>query len=212
MRGEDRVWTPTLYLGLMPLLIALITWRLRTPDRRIGWLSWIACGSLIASFGWYGPGWLIGTLQTAWTGEPTGGALGEPTGGLYWLMVTTLPGYAYFRYPAKLLVITSLAVALLAAIGFERLLTSDRRRLRRCLAVLGIGSAVAVCVLRRLRHRVVHLVLRRRTRRIVWAAGLPRGLGRVPHCLCARGPGLWPVLVVVSAVAAGPRCISGCWS
>ncbi len=144
--GEDRVWTPTLYLGLMPLLLALVAWRRRREDRRLSWLSWIACGSLVASFGWYGPGWLIGSLPAAWTGEPLDGGVGAPTGGLYWLMVTILPGYAYFRYPAKLLTIASLAVALLAALGFQRVLMAERGRLRHILRRLGFTSAAAACL------------------------------------------------------------------
>ncbi len=147
LRGEDRIWTPTLYLGLMPLLIALLTWQWRSADRRITWLSWVASISLLASFGWYGPGWLINWLTTAWTGAPPAGGPGDPTGGLYWLMVTFLPGYAYFRYPAKLLVITSLAIALLSALGWERALTTDRQRIRWWLSKLSIASCVAVGVL-----------------------------------------------------------------
>ena len=143
LRAEDRVWTPTLYLGLLPLVLALTVWRLRTPDCRVRWLSWMAIGSLVASFGWYGPGVLLGAAQKTWIANPQSVMVGEPTGGLYWLMVTLLPGYTYFRYPAKLLVIASLAVTLLSAIGFERVFTSSRETVCRWLARLGIVSLAA---------------------------------------------------------------------
>ena len=141
--GEDRVWTPTLYLGIMPLLIALTTWRLRTADPHVRWLSLVAVGALIGSFGWYGLGWLASEIQGAWTGSPPTFAVGAPTGGLYWLMVKLLPGYAYFRYPAKLLVIAALAVALLAGAGFPHAVTTGRRQTCRSLAVLAGGSMLA---------------------------------------------------------------------
>ncbi|MFW6171807.1 MAG: hypothetical protein ACODAD_15070, partial [Planctomycetota bacterium] len=62
---------------------------------------------------------------------------------LYWLMVKLLPGYGYFRYPPKLWTVTSLAISLLAGLGLEESLASDRTRLCRVLKAVGIGSAVA---------------------------------------------------------------------
>ncbi|MFO7902465.1 MAG: hypothetical protein R6U98_07385 [Pirellulaceae bacterium] len=141
--AEDRIWTPTLYIGLMPLLIALSVWRVRTRDRHVQWLSLVAIGSLVASFGWYGLGWIAGEVQSVFAGGRSNLLLGEPTGGLYWLMVKLLPGYGYFRYPAKLWVVTSLAVSLLAGLGLERSLTADRGRIRRVLGAVGTASLVA---------------------------------------------------------------------
>lgn len=144
--GEDRIWTPTLYLGLLPLLIALSVWRVRTPDRHVQWLSLVALGSLVASFGWYGGGWLAAEIQYVLTGEQPTLPVGEPVGGLYWLMVKLLPGYAYFRYPAKLWGITSLALSLLSALGLERSLTSGRARTCRMLEIVGVFSLLAAMV------------------------------------------------------------------
>ncbi len=142
LRAEDRVWTPTLYLGLMPLLLALTTWRLRTHDGHVRWLSVVALGALIGSFGWYGLGSLAGEIERAWTGAPPTLAVGEPTGGLYWVMVKLLPGYGYFRYPAKLLVIASLATVLLGSLALESVVMAGRKQAQICrwLAVLGAGS------------------------------------------------------------------------
>lgn len=143
-RGEDRVWTPTLYLGLLPLLVALTMWRRRRENCHVRWLFWIAIGSLVASFGWYGPGALARETQRLLTGsEPTLG-IGEGTGGLYWLMVKLLPGYAYFRYPAKLCVLTSLAVALLAGLGLQQAVTRGRIQLQRLVHFTALLSIVAL--------------------------------------------------------------------
>ncbi len=141
-RGEDRVWTPTLYLGLMPLLLALTVWRWRSGHYLVRWLSIVALGTLVGSFGWYGLGWLAGELQRAWTGAAPTIAVGEPTGGLYWLMVKLLPGYSYFRYPAKLLVIASLATSLLGGLGLAHGLTTTFKPVCRWLAVLGTCSVI----------------------------------------------------------------------
>ena len=55
--------------------------------------------------------------------------VGEPVGGLYWLFVTLLPGYVYFRYPAKLLVVASLGISMLAARGWDEFLVVHSRRI-----------------------------------------------------------------------------------
>ena len=59
-----------------------------------------------------------------------------------------LPGYVYFRYPAKLLVLTSLAVSLLAARGWDDAWRPATRGLHRGLLVLAsVSAALLVGVL-----------------------------------------------------------------
>ncbi|MDZ7615478.1 MAG: hypothetical protein U1E05_00650, partial [Patescibacteria group bacterium] len=76
--------------------------------------------------------------------------LGGPFGGLYWLMNLLLPGYLRFRYPAKLLVVTSLALSLLAARGWDRAFdgrTAGARRLFLALggvSLLGLIGAIVI--------------------------------------------------------------------
>src|SRR5207302_4296249 len=70
-------------------------------------------------------------------------SVGSPVGGVYWLMVTLLPTYAYFRYPAKLLPIVSLAVSQLAAAGLDRAVADRSGRLARGLFALGCFSGLA---------------------------------------------------------------------
>ena len=55
-------------------------------------------------------------------------------------MVVLLPGYTYFRYPAKLLVLASLGISGLSAIGLDRLLAGHRDRFRWWLAAVGLAS------------------------------------------------------------------------
>ncbi len=138
--AEGRIWTPSLYLGLLPLLLAASQWKLRTEDRRIQWLSWIILLATLGSFGWYGLGWLVREAWLVTAAEPATDAIGSPTGGLYWLMVVLLPGYVDFRYPAKLFTCTALGISILSAIGLDRLLSANRAGFRRALWAIGAVS------------------------------------------------------------------------
>jgi hypothetical protein len=119
--SEGRVWTPSMYLGLLPLILALSCFRLRADCPRRRWLSWSLMLAVLASFGWYGIGWVIHELRYGLGGASADDFLvGPQVGGLYWLMSSVLPGYVYFRYPAKLMVIAALAASLLAAAGWDK--------------------------------------------------------------------------------------------
>ncbi|MEQ8786715.1 MAG: hypothetical protein RIC55_10470 [Pirellulaceae bacterium] len=140
--AEGRVWTPSLYLGLAPLLLALTAWRIRRGPTRVRWLSWVVVVFATASLGWYGVGWLIHEIRCGVFGaSPDEPLIGMPVGGLYWWMTTLLPGYAYFRYPAKLLVLATLALSLLAARGWDRTFGGARRDAARAIRWL----LIAIC-------------------------------------------------------------------
>jgi len=117
--GAERLWAPSSYFGVIPFVLALSGmhfWNSRSGKRRKGragqvWLSWIAVCFMLASLGWYGPVWLAKELSI-----PIGNDIHEGSFGVYWLMVTLLPKYVLFRYPAKLVVIAVLALCVLAGI------------------------------------------------------------------------------------------------
>jgi hypothetical protein len=70
--------------------------------------------------------------------------------GLHWWFYRLLPGYGSFRVPPRGLLVTALAVAMLAAEGLEALRREpSRARVARSLAVLG-GAALLALVLPRL--------------------------------------------------------------
>jgi hypothetical protein len=121
LAGADRLWTGSLYCGLFTLLLAtahLVTLPSRHPDRALIPVMGLF---LLASFGWYGAGWLIHELNLMRGGSGTGHLLGEPTGGIYWLLEMLVPGYYRFRYPAKLFVIAALIICLTGGRGYDRL-------------------------------------------------------------------------------------------
>jgi hypothetical protein len=68
-------------------------------------------------------------------------------GGVYWLLTTVLPGYIYFRYPAKLLVVAALALSVLAARGWDSAFAGRLPRLRTVLLTLAGISVVAILAL-----------------------------------------------------------------
>ena len=121
--GADLMWVPSIYLGVIPLLLAICSFRLWGGSRQNVWLSRVALWFVLASFGWYGMVWLGEELSLSTIGQSrVNGALAEPNewtlgpqvGGLYWFMVIALPKYFWFRYPAKLFVIAGLAICILA--------------------------------------------------------------------------------------------------
>ena len=115
---DSGIWTPSLFVGWIPFLLAIV-YALdgsRGPERR--WPCTVLIVSLLAAMGVWGIGYFI-NLASQWQGgEPI---MGDPTGGVYWLMNVFLPGFAYFRYPAKLLVIAAIALSLMTARGWDRL-------------------------------------------------------------------------------------------
>lgn len=149
--SAERVWNPSIYLGCIPCLLALSVWSLRGKSSRQRTLSWLLLLSLLASFGWYGLGWLLREVLWMTSGTPPQAVqMGSPTGGVYWMFVTLLPSYAQFRYPAKWLIISAFAVAMLAGYAIsrysdERSATSTRR-LQRLSCVLAAVTVLTLIV------------------------------------------------------------------
>jgi len=133
--AEGRIWTPSLYMGIVPMLLAIGAMRWRHGEPRDRWLTWSALLFVLAALGHYGFGWLLQETHL-------GAGLGGPFGGLYWLMTLVLPGYAMFRYPAKLLVVAAFALSALAARGWDRAFDESPRSVRRWM--LGIGGLSAI--------------------------------------------------------------------
>ncbi len=114
--GADRVWTPSLYFGLAVLLLAVSAARLCGRSQIAVGLTWLTIFFGLGSLGWYGLGWIAREFGLAF--QVAGlDQLSAPIFGVYWWMVTLLPGYGSFRYPAKLFVVATLGASLLA--GFQ---------------------------------------------------------------------------------------------
>ncbi|MHB1560617.1 MAG: YfhO family protein [Isosphaeraceae bacterium] len=169
--GPAEVWVPSLYIGVLTILLAAGAFALRRGAPWCIWLSVIAVVSLVASLGQYtSPIWLTRALAagTKWPPllnlirylgplDPLTTAairhdwfLRDGDGSFYWWLGSFLPGFRQFRYPAKLFTFTALALSALAGIGWDSLRTpASRRRVNRLLvglagltAILFIGVAV----------------------------------------------------------------------
>jgi hypothetical protein len=138
-QAEFNIWTPSLYMGLLPVLLAALAFRMWRPAPvEVRGLSWLVLFGVLGSFGWYGIAWLAGTL----VGASEDFSVGGEVGGLYWWLATFLPGYIQFRYPSKLFVLASLALSMLAARGWS-LAWRPRRRFIIWLAAVPALSALA---------------------------------------------------------------------
>lgn len=116
-----RTWVPSLYLGLVPLIACLSAFAFRGIDRRRRWMSRVLVFSLLAACGRFG-------LVALWEWRQGDTWMSGAVGGLYHFLVMTLPGYSFFRYPAKWLLLTSLSMSSLSAWGIDSMLDRESGR------------------------------------------------------------------------------------
>lgn len=111
---SQSIWFPTIYQGIIPLILAIsvITLR-RRKDTIAAMLSWVLILTLCAALGTFSLGWIWNQIAPTTTIAPTNFSL-------YWLITNTIPEYIDFRYPAKWFVLTSLMLALLASRGWDQ--------------------------------------------------------------------------------------------
>jgi hypothetical protein len=158
-RGERQVWTPSLYLGGLTLVLALggIGFRGGPPSQR--WLSLVAIVALGASFGKFGGPlwvvrWLPGAVAVLGPHDPLRGVdridafLHDGAGSVYGLLAAALPGFNLFRYPGKLLIFATVALAALAGEGWDRLAAGQSRAPRHwSMAALAVTLALVMLML-----------------------------------------------------------------
>ncbi len=128
--GEGRMWTASLYLGLLPICLAVFRCRFIRGSRAVRWISWLTLLSMLAAIGEYGVGWLIDEYQFQVTGNQfERSPIIKGFGGLYWFLTIVVPGYADFRYPGKWWTVASLGISVLAARGLPLIWSRYRQKL-----------------------------------------------------------------------------------
>jgi hypothetical protein len=144
--GERQIWTPSLYLGSLTLVLALGGFGFRGGPSWRTWLSFIAPIALAASFGRFGgplwlARWIPGVAPVLGPHDPVQGVdrvdafLHDGAGSVYGLLAATLPGFDLFRYPGKLSTFAALALAGLAGAGWDRVALGQARLPRRACGV-----------------------------------------------------------------------------
>ncbi len=131
--AAERIWTPSIYAGVLSVVLALSQFSLWGKRKRHVWLCRIGLFFALASFGWFGLVWTLneGLTVAGLSGLAVGGMkIGPQVGGLYWFMTTLLPKYFMFRYPAKLFVVASLMISVLAGLGLTRTTNTSSTRKR----------------------------------------------------------------------------------
>jgi hypothetical protein len=228
-----KIWVPSLYLGGMTVILAVGALASRQgPPWRV-WLSAIALVSLLGGLGQYtSPIWAARTAlalaHSPWLerlatelgpvdtpGDSPirhDGFLKDGDGSIYWWLASYLPGFRQFRYPGKLFTLTSLALASLAGIGWDRFCTG---RTRRGIVAIGFLIVVSLCVLAGVvieRHPILAAFgSQARTSEsgpLDAAKGYEAIVRSLVHCLLVLGLGL--VLVVLAPTrpqVAGPAAL-----
>ena len=169
---RPTAWVPTHYLGGLTLALALGSLAIRRGPAWRVWLTAIGSLGLLGSLGWYtSPIWTTRALAVSTSSAtvrdwlPDIGPpdpvdpnavrpdrhLRDPDGSVYWWLLTALPGFRQFRYPAKLFTLAALAAAALAGLGWDRLVSGRWRGTAAVFLVLLALTllALAVVVLRR---------------------------------------------------------------
>lgn len=134
---EARIWTPSYYLGLAPLLLlpaALVVYRTR---RRTLIPLGLAATSLACALGAYGLGYFAKEIALH-AGVEVDAA--SSWGGPYWLLAKWAPLYDLFRYPAKWMPAASLGIAVAGAAGVDALRFGAGRKAT--LLAAGIASTM----------------------------------------------------------------------
>ncbi len=139
--AADRVWTPSLYFGLAVALLALFGARLWRGSKLIVGLTWLTILFGLGSCGWYGVGWIAREIGSLF-GWKYFDDFSSPVFGIYWWMVTLLPGFVSFRYPAKLFVVATLGASLLAGHQLSRLNRERSKSVRVWAAVALVASVL----------------------------------------------------------------------
>jgi hypothetical protein len=136
---SQSIWFPTIYQGIIPLILAISVMTLRRrKDTIAAMLSWVLMLTLFAALGTFSLGWIWNQIDPTTNIAPRNFSL-------YWLITNIIPEYIDFRYPAKWFVLTSLMLALLASRGWDQFihrLPQLRQYLFLKLLILGIVFAL----------------------------------------------------------------------
>ncbi|TWU48538.1 hypothetical protein Poly51_44380 [Rubripirellula tenax] len=135
--GDGRMWTPTVYAGMLAALVWLDR-LIRIRRERMDAPMAIAIAALVLATGHFGCVW--------WLQATTGmlGNIDSSVGGPYWCLYQFFPGYDSFRYPAKWLTFFSLGTAVMSARWLDQSRWTNARRPIILVTIIIAGAAIVV--------------------------------------------------------------------
>ncbi|HEX8201794.1 MAG TPA: hypothetical protein VF590_15065, partial [Isosphaeraceae bacterium] len=154
--GDRELWEPSLYVGGLPLLLALGAAGFREGPPWRAWMTVIAVVGLAASLGKFGgplfwARWVPGAAAALGPHDPLysmtrdDAFLADGASSPFAWLTALLPGLGLFRFPAKLLTFAASAAAGLAALGWDDVARGRSGPLARG-CVLGLALSVALLV------------------------------------------------------------------
>jgi hypothetical protein len=136
--GAQRPSPLSLYMGALPLVLAIGALGYRPAPPWRSWMTAVAIVSFGASLGAFaGP--------SVWLNQSASSTGGDDS--FYGLLSITLPGLRLFRLPFKLLVFTSLALSVLSGLGWDALATGRARRPTLVIATALLATTIATSAL-----------------------------------------------------------------
>jgi hypothetical protein len=154
--GGHELWVDSIYTGGLTLVLGLSACGLRSRPPWRAWLTIVGLVGLIGSLGKYGsPLWGVRFGPFAASLGPHDPVLGQPrldpflddgAGSPYGILAMLLPGFGAFRYPSKLVTFFSVALAVLAGAGWDRVIKGETRCLRRLCWVGLVSSLVGLSI------------------------------------------------------------------
>ncbi|MEC9091312.1 MAG: YfhO family protein, partial [Planctomycetota bacterium] len=125
--AASRTWTPSIYCGLIAFVFLISAMTRRSPRDDDRWLKLGFAVFALGSLGWFGLGWVAHeAAYCLFRSDPAASWIGAPVGGMYWFFVVCLPGYVKFRYPAKLFIVASLLMCVIASRELQRVIRHEQ--------------------------------------------------------------------------------------
>ncbi|WP_146601092.1 hypothetical protein [Novipirellula aureliae] len=137
MPGEGKMWTPSLYMGLL-VALAFLTPLARLREEKLDVWFGIAIATWFAAMGHFGLVWYMQNLFGAMLDTDSA------AGGLYWWLYSFFPGYDSLRYPAKWLPLTAISLSIVTARFVDRCFNLGEERLHRATRRMIVGLAAVL--------------------------------------------------------------------
>lgn len=151
--SESRMWVPSLYAGIITLGLAVWAVLFGRKDRLVSFLAFLLLVALLCAMGNFSWAWILRTILNWVSLESWAESLPtDSSGSFYGMLVSLLPGYSEFRYPAKWTVWMTATLVMLSAKGLDLVFKSRQQlelygRMSLVLAIMFLFGAASLKLL-----------------------------------------------------------------